>query len=238
VVARAFRHPADTPAFANETLWRYTLDPQTGRQVHEPRVPPPTYTLRCFVLTRLVKLFHGHARFDPTTPSLTAADYRQRLQSLLQRHPRCLCPEEKRLVFPGFTDLRAFSFAYETLLKVTVGGAWRSYFRRGHWRMILPFFRRGQALEAERLRKRVLAHRAPSVHVVTFPQLTLNHAIVLFEVTESASHLIFRAYDPNSPDEQVLLTYDRVRRQFSLPPLPYFIGGPISLYEVDCSFWR
>lgn len=238
VVPRPFRHPADTPAFANETRWRYALDPLTGRQVHEPRVPAPTYTLRCFVLTRLVKLFHAHARFNPALPAVTREQYRSLVQSLLRRDARFTSEESERLVFPGFANLRDFSRAFEDVLKAEAGGAWQSYFRRGHWRMILPFTRASQAREAIRLQCQVLAHRAPSVHVVTFPELTLNHSLILYSVTETERGLVFHSYDPNLPDESVPLTYDRSRRQFLLPALPYFIGGPINTYEVDCSFWR
>ena len=238
VGSHSFRHPADTFAFRNETLWSYALDPQTGRQVHQRREPPPAYTLRCFVLARAAKLFHAHAQFDPTSPALDDAELRRRLCALLRRNPRTSSAGNERVVFPGFADLRAFSAAHEALLKAEAGGAWQSYFQRGHWRMVLPFTRRGQEREATALLKAVRENRAPVLHVFTFPALKVNHAIVLFAAEETAELIVFRAYDPNRPDEVLALKFRRATRTFELPPTAYFIGGPVNAYEVYCRPWR
>ncbi|HTH47674.1 MAG TPA: hypothetical protein VMB21_09210 [Candidatus Limnocylindria bacterium] len=233
-----FTHPADTLGFRNETLWSYSRDPQTGRQVHERREPPPDYTLRCFVLARVAKQFHAHARFEPGAAPLAPEEYRRRFRRLQARSTRTASAEADRIVFPGYADLRGFSQAHEAMLRAEAGGAWQSYFQRGQWRMVLPFSRAGQAREAARLVKAVRANTAPVLHVFTFPGLTVNHAVVLFSVEETASRLVFQAYDPNAPDEVLEVGYDRDRRQFSLPATAYFVGGPVNAYEVYCRLWR
>jgi hypothetical protein len=237
-VMGTFRHPEDTLSYRNETVWSYALDPATGRQVHQRREPPPEYTLRCFVLARVVKQFHLHARFDPDGTPLAEAETLRRVRHLLTRDARSRCLETDRIVFPGFAHLRDFSRAHEAVLKREAGGAWQSYFQRGHWRMLFPFSRASQAREAARLVAAVRADTAPVLHVFTIPQLTVNHAIVLFDVSETAAEFRFRAYDPNAPDDVLEPVFNRERREFWLPPTAYFIGGWVRAYEVYCSLWR
>ncbi len=238
VVLAPLRHPDDTLGFRNETLWSYSRDPQTGRQVHERREPPPDYTLRCFVLARVVKQFHIHARFEPAAAPLDTEEYRRRFRQVLARSTRTASPEADRIVFPGFANLRAFSVAHEAMMRTEAGGAWQSYFQRGQWRMVLPFSRSGQVKEAARLAAAVRANTAPALHVFTFPALTVNHAVVLFAVTETPAQYVFDAYDPNAPDEVLVVTFDLEHRTFSLPPTAYFVGGPVNAYEVYCRLWR
>ena len=64
----AFDFHRDTFAFANETKWRYSVDPATGRQVSVPRESEPDYTLHCFVVVRAARQFWLHARFEPVLP--------------------------------------------------------------------------------------------------------------------------------------------------------------------------
>lgn len=235
---RPFQHPADTFAFPNDTLWSYARDPVTGRQVHLRRDPPPDYHLRCFVMARSAKQFFAHAHFDPHSPALDAAGYAERLQSLVRRSPRTTSPPKERIVFPGYSNLRSFSAAHAGLCKAGLGGAWQSYVQRGHWRMVLPFTRRGQRREAEDLLLSVRANRAPVVHIFTFPALTINHSVVAYAVEETPTRLRFLTYDPNSPDEVLPMEFDPLLRQFSLPPTVYFIGGPVDAYEVYSGFLR
>ncbi len=232
------QHPADVVAFRNETLWSYSRDPVTLQQVHQRRDPPPGYTLRCFVLARLVKLFHVHARFEPSSPPLGDGELRGRLRRLLKCDARAIGPDADRVVFPGFATLQALSVAKERFLKAEAGGAWRSYFQRGHWRMILPFTRSGQAMEATRLLTAVRENRAPVLHVLTFPTLTLNHAVVLISAAENPTRIEFRAYDPNEPEAVLDLVFDRIARSFTLPSTAYFVGGSVNAYEVYCSVFR
>lgn len=238
MVFPAPRHPEDTLAFCNETLWSYRRDPATGRQVHTRRDPPPTYHLRCFVLARSVKQFHGHARFVADAARLGESGYRDVVRQVVARDPRAMSLAEARVVIPGYGHLREFSAAWADLLRAELGGAWQSYFQRGHWRMILPFTRRARRGEAERLRKAVEARCAPVVHVYTFPALTLNHALVAFAVAEVGSRLRFTTYDPNTPEHSVALDFDRDSGRFELPATPYFIGGRVEAYEVYSTGWR
>lgn len=232
------RHPEDTFAFPNETLWTYQRDPVTGVQVHERRIPPPTYHLRCFVLARSVKQFHAHARFDPGAPRLVEPGYRRLVREVVSRNPRRASAVEGRVVIPGYSNLREFSKAWAGLCRAELGGAWQSYFQRGHWRMILPFTRGTRRREAQRLLTSVRTHLAPVIHVFTFPALTINHALVAFGAFEEEARLRFATYDPNSPEEVVELFFDRRTARFHLPATAYFIGGAVEAYEVYSGWLR
>lgn len=75
-------------------------------------------------------------------------------------------------------------------------------------------------------------HRPPVVHLVKFPQLTINHAILLFDVTENERTIEFTAYDPYEAEHPVPLTFDRATQQFTFGRNPYFIGGRVNVYEI------
>lgn len=238
VDGRPFRFPADTLSFTNETEWVYVRDPVTGEQRHSPKEPSPAYTLRCFVLARTAKQFHAHAAFRPDLPAVDAAEYRRLIRAVLTRSPRRRSEPAERVVVPGFADLNSFSAAWTEPLQEEAGGAWQSYVQRGNWRMVLPFSRRGQAAEAQQLAATIAAGGAPVLHVVDFPHLRINHAILPYAVTETGDALRFEAYDPNKPGTPLELTFDRGRRRFRLAATDYYVGGDVNVYEVYRSLWR
>ncbi len=231
---RAMTFPGDTLSITNETVWSYGVDPMTGEQVHVPRDPPPTYSLRCFVLVRVVKQFHAHAEFDAGSAPWDEAGNRRLIRKVVGRSPRGVSPEGKRVRIPGYGNLAEFSRAWPRLFQEESGWAWRSYLQRGHWRMIFPFTGRGQEREAEALVEGLKDHRAPAVHVVDFPGLRVNHALLLVGMEEDADRIRFAAYDPNTPGKPVTLRFDRATRRFNMDSTPYFVGGPVSVYEVYC----
>ena len=228
---RAFEFGRDTVAFTNELLWTYGYGPY-GHWQGWPRNPEPTYSLRCFVLARTVKQFYLHARFDPRLPRLEVSGYRPLVRRVIRSSPRQGRPEDERIVIPGYPDLTAFSRAQETLLKAECGGGWRSYFQRGHWRMVFPFSRRHQEKTAIRLIAAARAGVPAVVHVVNFPSLGINHALLVYGVESSGRKHFFAAYDPDAPERPLWLTFDWSRRAFHFPSTEYFPGGKVNVYEV------
>jgi hypothetical protein len=224
--------PRDTLAITNETRWIYGKDPNTGAQVHVVRDPPPTYALRCFVLSRTVKRFHAHAVFKPDAVRLEEAAYRERIRAVLRRSPRTRSEAGEAVVIPGYDGLYAFSEDWPRLFQEECGKGWESYVQRGHWRMVFPFGRRGQEREAATLAAGVRDGRAPVVHLVDFPGLKVNHAAVLCDVRQEGVDWLFQMYDPNTPAVPVELRFDGTRRRFVMAPAPYFVGGDIDVYEV------
>lgn len=233
---RRFDFGRDAFAFPNELVWEYTFAADGSARTRR-RQPPPTYAHRCFVLARSARQFLYHARFEPSGRKLDAAQYRQRVRAVVRRNPRQPCPGEAQVVFPGYDGLRGFSREWEALLKAECGGAWKSYVLRSHWRMVFPISRRHQAATAAGLSERVGAGFAPIVHLVRFPQLTINHGVVLFARHEVAGGVKFAGYDPNQPAEPAMLGFDPLRRTFTLPPNAYWPGGDLDVIEIYRSWW-
>ena len=74
------------------------------------------------------------------------------------------------------------------------------------------------------------------VHVVRFPQLSINHAMVLLTGEEAGDQIQFTAYDPNDPEQPLRVIFDRAKRRFFLPPTHYFAGGRVDIYQVYCAW--
>jgi hypothetical protein len=230
--ARSFQFERDAFAFANELVWEYRCDPASGKADPPRNGPAPTYVHRCFVMVRSARQFFYHARFEPARAVADERTYRGLIRGVVSRSPRRPSVDADKLVIPGYDSLRSFSQAQATLLKAECGGAWQSYFLRSHWRMILPMSRGHQERMARHLVEVFPKRMAPIVHLVRFPQLTINHGIVLFDFNETGSEIRFTAYDPNVPEHPSELIYDRATRTFVFPRNHYWHGGRVDVVEV------
>jgi hypothetical protein len=238
LVRRTFTFETDTFAYPNELVWEYHFDPATGKVTTSNREPPPTYSHHCFVVVRSTARFFLHAHFDPSQPVADEATYGHLIREVLSRSPRRQSAEAERIVIPGYANLRAFSAAHEKLLKAECGGAWQSYLQRGHWRMIFPFSGGHQEDTARELWSAVRNGHAPIVHVIRFPDLRINHALLVFGATPSLHEIRFDVYDPNRPEQPSTLTFHRDSRTFTFPPNPYFPGGPVDVYQIYRDLWH
>ncbi len=216
----------------NELHWEYHFDSVTGRMSVKRHDPKPEYALRCFVLTRVARQFHYHARFDASRPPVDDATYLRLLRKILGSNPRKPSTAERRVVIPGWASLREFSAAREKLLKANCGGAWRSYVLRSHWRMVFPISRRHQQQTSASLLAGVREGFSPIIHLVTFPALTMNHGMIIFDARETPTGIEFSAYDPNDPSQPSRLTFDSATRTFSLPANRYWGGGQLNIIEI------
>ncbi len=228
---RPFDFQRDTFAYPNELVWEYFYD-EHGKWSSHPRDPKPSYSHHCFVVARSARQFFEHARFDPDQPVADAATYRRLIHRVISRSGSHELAETNKVVIPGYADLRSFSHGQEALLKSECGGAWQSYFQRGHWRIMFPFSRHHQEKMAQRLADEIKDNRPPVVHVICFPSLSINHAILLFQAKETDSEIQFTVYDPNDPTKPESLTYDRATRTFHFPATTSFPGGRVDIYEV------
>ena len=229
---RMFRMGEDSLTFANELVREYYFDPVTGEATHVNREPPSDYTHHCFVVAKSARQFFEHARFRPDLPKVGEREYRQLIRRVTGLDPARHVPVVDEVVIPGYRNLYEFSRDWEPLMKEVCGGAWRSYTQRGHWRMLFPFSRRHQEKETAALQRAIDRGHPPVVHLVKFPALTINHAILLIGYTHEAAKITFEAYDPNRPDRTTTLTYNRAQRTFHFPRNHYFVGGEVDVYEV------
>jgi hypothetical protein len=228
---RAFNFQTDTFAYPNELVWEYFYDAK-GKWTSQSRQPKPTYSHHCFVVAKTAHQFFRNVRFDPRQPVADEQTYRRLIRKVVATNPRQSLPASEKIVIPGYPHLRAFSAAQEKVLKAECGGAWQSYFQRGHWRMIFPFGRESQQEMAEQMARRLATGEPLVIHLVCFPELTINHAMVLYEARESEGHLQFEAYDPNQPEKPVQLTFDRTFQSFFLAANNYYPGGLLDVYQV------
>ncbi|HTL56866.1 MAG TPA: hypothetical protein VL361_14390 [Candidatus Limnocylindrales bacterium] len=228
---RRFDFQKDTFAYPNELVWEYYYN-TNGMWTTQRRQPEPTYSLHCVVVARSARQFFDFARFDPKQPMADESTYRRLVRHVIQIDPRRDPWTAEQIIIPGYDSLREFSKAHEQLLKEECGGAWQSYFQRGHWRMIFPFSRQQQQHVAEQLLKELTTSRPPIVHLVRFPSLMINHAILIFAAEETEAEIRFSAYDPNQPGQPVSLSFDRATHTFILPVNSYFPGGRVDVYEI------
>ena len=229
---RPFLFERDTFTFANELVWRYHFDAVTGAMTTFRSNPPPTYSHRCFVMVRSARQFLYHARFEPERPVADPATYRWLIREVVSRSPRQPGLDAEKVVIPGYDCLRSFSRAHEPLLKAGLGGPWESYLVRSHWRMVFPTGRRHQEAMAHQLIDAFSVRVAPVVHLYRFPDLTINHGVVLFGSTASGQDLEFDVYDPNTPDRPLKLIYQQAARTFFFPRTPYWDGSALNVYEM------
>jgi hypothetical protein len=229
--ARRFDFAKDTFAYANELVWEYRYD-DNGKWTTRHREPRPSYSQHCFVVSHSAAQFFENAVFEPGLPPADELTYRRLICRLVSTSLRMPLPETRKVIFPGYPDLHSFSQAHESLLKAECGGAWRCYFQRGNWRMIFPFSRHQQQSIAEKLLASLQQKSVAVVHLVRFPQLSINHAVLLYDAIQTEKEIRFSTYDPNTPGQPVTITFDRAARTFYLPPNAYFPGGRVDVYPI------
>ncbi len=230
--ARDFDLRRDTFAFSNDTVLRYGLDEQ-GRLHITRRDKPVEFGHRCFVLARAVLQFHQFATFEPRQPKLSREEYQRRIKQVCRVAVWSSGPREK-IVFPGFSDLRSFSIAYEGLLKENLGNWWPSYLRVGNWRMGMGHLRVGQAAAGKWLTESMAEHRLRAIYLARFPQM--NHVVVAYAAHPRANGDVrFDVYDPNYPGEPTWLLYRASERSFDFAKRWYFPGGRVNVMRVFIS---
>src|ERR1700720_1312678 len=110
--ASPFSFERDTFAFQNATVLKY----KNGRPTLERRStsddPPNQYARRCFVMTRSAVQFHKFARFDPHGARFDDKELAARIRAVTRRAPwHASLPENQRIVFSGYANLREMSKA-------------------------------------------------------------------------------------------------------------------------------
>ena len=228
---RPFDFQRDTFSFPNELLWVYEYD-ANGKWTTRPRVPKPEYWQHCMLMAQGTKQFFYNVRFDAGRPAADRQTYRKLIGKVIRSNARRTLPENRKIVIPGYHDLREFSEAQESLLKDGLGGGWRSYFQRGHWRVVFPFTRSHQEQMAEHLLNELQSNQPRVVHLLRFPELSINHAVVFFAAQEDTQEIHFSLYDPNQPSTPRTIAYRKAARTFYFPANNYFPGGRLDVYEI------
>jgi hypothetical protein len=226
------RFDQDTVGFANMTVFEYQngiAHLRRGDSAKQKR-----YTRRCFVLCRTTMQFKKFARFDPHGPPLDDGDLAKRIRQVTHlaawRDP---LPDDQRVVFPGYANLRQLSKARGFVLQRNIGYGWPTYWRLGNAR---TFFEPGTGYQERTHEKLNSVLERGDLFVgflTTLPKLRINHA-VLFYAKEAGPAGIDRylVYDPNHPEGPRHLWWSQRERSFEYEKDWDFVGGRVRVYQI------
>jgi hypothetical protein len=228
-----FRFDRDTFAFANQTVFEYHEGHASLRRVSATK--RDAYNRHCFVMARTVLQFKKFARFEPRSPVLDDQALAARIR-VVTHQPAWTdpLPENQRIVFPGYKDLKEMSKARRELVQLNIGHGWPSYFRISNMRMV---FQEGTGYQQEthtRLND-TLAHGDLFVaFLTTYPSLSINHSVLIYTRKSSSPTGIDRylVYDPNHSDSPRQLIWSEHDRAFAYQKDYDFVGGYVRVYQV------
>jgi hypothetical protein len=227
-----FNFNRDTLAFANTTVFEY----HQGEIVSRWSRKSDRYTRRCFVMTRTVEQFYKFARFEPTAPRLGESELQKRVRAVTRMQPwRDPLPQEKRIVFPGYHNLREMSQANTRLMQRNIGLGWVAYLRPGNFRMFYMHDKRYQE-KTHRLLNQALARDEFFIaYLSDYPILHINHSVLVYRHAKPTSpdgsdHYL--VYDPNHTDGPRHLDWSPVKREFSFEKDQEFVGGFTRVFQV------
>jgi hypothetical protein len=230
----AFRFDRDTFAFANQTVFEYHEGHASLRRSSATR--QDAYNRHCFVMCRTAMQFKKFARFDPRNPPLDDTALEDRIRAVTHRaawtEP---LPENQRIVFPGYKDLKEMSKARRELVQLNIGHGWPSYFRFSNLRMVFQGGKRYQEETHARLNAILARGELFVAFLTTYPRLSINHAVLVYKRKSSSpnpgiEHYI--VYDPNHPESPRDLAWSAHDRAFSYQKDWDFVGGFVRVYQT------
>jgi hypothetical protein len=230
-----FNFQRDTFAFQNATVLKYKNGlPTLQRQLASD--PANQYTRRCFVMSRAAVQFQKFARFDPRGPALDDDQLARRVRAIARHHPWApALPENQRIVFPGYANLRQMSKARRDVFQKNLGSGFATYFRPSNARM---FFQRGREYQ-DRTHTNLTAILARGdffvAYLSTYPKLNINHTVLIYRhkagrAGDGNEH--YFVYDPNHAESPRELVWSPRERTFSYQKDIDFVGGPVRVYQA------
>jgi hypothetical protein len=239
-VASDFRFERDTFAFANETVFEYRDGHPRWRGTSATTTRSKRYASRCFVMTRATLQFHKFARFNAKGTPLDDRALADRIRAVTRQPAwqEALAPD-RRIIFPGYSSLRALSQARGRVLQDNIGIGWPTYFRVGNFRMVHEHSRRYQVQTHANLDAALARGELFVVYLSTFPSLTINHAVLIYarrppSARDARKKRIERyaVYDPNHAKKPRELTWSPSEGAFAYQKDWDFVGGFVQVYQV------
>jgi hypothetical protein len=230
----AFHFDRDTFAFANQTVFEYHEGHASLRRPSATK--RDAYNRHCFVMSRTALQFKKFARFEPRSAALDDTALAARVRAVT-RQPAWAkpLPENQRIVFPGYKDLKEMSKVQRELVQLSIGHGWPSYFRISNSRMI---FQDGQGYQ-EKTHARLNAVLARGelfvAFLTTYPRFSINHSVLIYKLKSSSPNPgedRYVVYDPNHPESPRELAWSARDRAFSYQKDWDFIGGFVRVYQV------
>jgi hypothetical protein len=235
VVASEFRFDRDTFAFQNATVLKYK-DGLPYLQVKASREDPANrYTRRCFVMSRTAMQFRKFARFDPRGAPLNDLELAARIRAVAHRAPWDeSLPEDQRIVFPGYANLRQMSKARAHVFQENLGSGFITYFRPSNVRMFFQHSRKYQDTTHANLEVALSRGGLFVAFLSTYPKLSINHTVLVYARQKNPhgdelEH--YFVYDPNHAEAPRELTWSPRERAFAYQKDIDFIGGFVRVYQ-------
>jgi hypothetical protein len=234
--ADGFDYSRDTLSFANWTVFTY----ENGHIVSHKNQFGHHYSRRCFVMTRAVAQFYKFARFEPSAPKLDENELHKRIRAVTRKSPwHDPLPPEKRIVIPGYRNLRELSSANTQLMQRNIGVGWVVYLRPGNGRM---FYLHGKGYQEKthRLMEDALTRGDFFIaYLSDFPILHINHSVLVYthyapRSADGTDHYL--VYDPNHPEGPRHLQWLPAKREFSYQKDKEFVGGFTRVFQVYGKF--
>jgi hypothetical protein len=232
-VASEFQFDRDTFGFANQTVFEYHEGHASLRKGPTKR---DAYKRHCFVMCRTIMQFKKFARFDPRGAPLDDASLAARIHAVTHRAAWAEpLPEDQRIVFPGYKDLREMSKARRELVQLNIGHGWPSYFRISNARML---FQQSAGYEEEthaHLDAALARGQLFACFLTTYPRLSINHSVLVYKrksFSPNPGIERYLVYDPNHPESPRELVWSPKTRSFSYQKDWDFIGGFVRVYQV------
>ena len=234
--ADGFDYSRDTLSFANWTVFTY----ENGHIVSHKNQFGHHYSRRCFVMTRAVAQFYKFARFEPNAPKLDENELHKRIRAVTRKSPwHDPLPPEKRIVIPGYRNLRELSSANTQLMQRNIGVGWVVYLRPGNGRM---FYLHGKGYQEKthRLMEDALARGEFFIaYLSDFPILHINHSVLVYthdgqRSADGSDHYL--VYDPNHPEAPRHLKWLPAKREFNYQKDKEFTGGFTRVFQVYGKF--
>lgn len=229
-----FRFDRDTFAFANQTVFEYHEGHASLRKSSETK--RDAYNRHCFVMSRTAAQFKKFARFDPQSKPLDDASLAARVRDLTRQaawgNP---LPENQRIVFPGYKDLKDMSKARREVVQLSIGHGWPSYFRISNARMMFQDGKDYQEHTHAELNAALARGGLFVAFLTTYPRFSINHSVLIFKLKSSSPNPgldHYLVYDPNHPESPRELTWSSHDRSFSYQKDWDFVGGFVRVYQV------
>jgi hypothetical protein len=224
----------DTFTFANQTVFEYHEGHASLRK--RSATKQDAYNRHCFVMCRTAVQFKKFARFEPRSSPLDDASLAARIRAITRQatwtEP---LPENQRIVFPGYKDLREMSKARRELVQLNIGHGWPSYFRISNIRMAFQDGTGYQEQAHARLNAALASGELFVAFLTTYPRLSINHSVLIYKRKSSSPNPgveHYLVYDPNHPESPRELSWSTRDRAFSYQKDWDFIGGFVRVYQV------
>jgi len=230
--ADGFDYKRDTLSFANWTVFSY----ENGHVVSHKNQYGHHYSRRCFVMTRAVEQFYKFARFEQKAPRLDDRELTKRIRNITRRPPwHNSLPSEKRVVIPGYSNLRQLSQDKTILMQRNIGLGWVVYLRPGNVRMFYLHDKNYQVKTHDQLERALANNDFFIAYLSDFPILHINHSVLVYKHERPRSadgNDYYVVYDPNHPDRPRHLKWIAAKREFNFEKDREFAGGFTRVFEV------